>query len=323
MGTLNARRVLVTGASGYVGAAVVSEALARGHEVVALSRRDPSRGLRAHPRLRTVAADLAGSDLVPALRGVDVVIHTAATLAGSEAEMRRDTLRATERLVRAMAEAGSGRLVLVGSMAVYGFAELEPGSSVSEDTPLEKRFGERDAYCRAKLAQEEIAARECVESGIELWILRAGAVWGPSRLHNAHLGLRVGPCFVAMGEGGELPLVHRDHCAEALVLAAETAVAPGGVEIVNVLDDDRPSRARYLRAWGGAGRVIAAPWRALDALTRVRIPRAPGLLRRPVVRARLMPLTYSNRRLHERLGWSPRYGFEAAMEAAKAEERTS
>ena len=323
MGTLT---LLVTGASGYVGRAVVREALGRGHRVVALSRRDASATfgeISQDPRLRVVAADLAVSDVASLLDGVDVVVHTAAALAGNDAQMRRDTLRATERLVRAMAKARTRRLVLVGSMSVYGASTLSEGAQVDEDSPLEARLAERDAYCRAKLAQEEIAARESVESGIELWILRAGAVWGPGRLDNAHLGLRLGPVFLAMGEGGELPIVHRDHCAEALVRAAETQVGLGGVEIVNVLDDDRPSRARYLRAWGGAGHVLSAPWRALDRFASLRIPRAPGLLRRPVLRARLMPLTYSNHRLHQRLGWSPRQDFDAAMAAAKAEERRS
>ena len=311
---MGALSLLVTGAAGYVGRATVEEARARGHRVVALVRRD--RGVGFGEGVETRVADLVDGDLDAALRGVDVVIHCAASLAGSDAEMRRDTVVATERLMRALARSEARRMVLVGSMAVYGASELAPGSRVDEDTPLETRFAERDAYCRAKLAQEEVAAREAVEAGRELWILRAGAVWGPGRLDHGHLGVVLGPLLLRLGAEGEIPLVHRDHCAEALVRAAETPTE-GPVEIVNVLDDERPDRLRYLAARGDSGPILPLSWRLFDRLAGLRFPRAPGLLRRPVLRARMMPLEYTNRRLHERLGWRPRHGFEEAMAAAK------
>ncbi len=320
MGAMN---LLVTGAGGHVGQAVVARARARGHRVRALFRGagDPDAGIEV------LRVDLAADALDAALDGIDAVIHAAAALTGDEARMRRDTVTATRALMQAVGRAGVPRVVLVGSMAVYGTQGLRPGAMVDESTAPEDRPDLRDAYCRTKMAQEGVARDAARENGTELWLMRAGAVWGPEHLWNAHLGLALGPALARIGAGGEIPLVHRDRCADALVAAAETA--PAGIEVLNLLDADRPDRERYvaaLRRGGWPRIVVPIPWRALDLAARVMAPlapRLPGLLRRPVLRARLMPLRYCDRRLRERLNPSPAPDFEAAMAAALSDGATT
>jgi nucleoside-diphosphate-sugar epimerase len=290
---MGALTIAVTGAAGFLGRAVVAEAVARGHQVRAVVRRQTDM-----PDAQTVVADLAaGGDLTAVFAGCDAVIHCAARLTGTENQMQRDTVGGTAALATALPR--KTRLVLVSSLAVC--AAPTPGGAVTEDTPLEPQPALRDAYTRAKLAQETVAR------GLHLpvWIARPGIIWGPGRRDNAHLGIRLGPLTLRIGGNGELPLTHVANCARALVLAAETP-PPDRVTLVHVVDDDRPTRAAWLSTLGRFS--LPVPWRLPDLLTtlaRPLGPRAPGLLRRPTLRARLMPATYSNARAKALLGWAP------------------
>ena len=289
--------LLVTGAAGYVGAAVVAAAQRQGTHVV--------RGLTR------AQADLAAGDLIPHLQGVDVVIHCAAALRGDDRVQARDTVLATQRLVAALqAVTPRPRLILVSSMAVYA-GDLPPGTLIDESTALEPHAHQRDAYTRAKLAQEAVVST----SGLDHCIARVGAVWGPGHLRNAHLGLTLGPVLIRLGNGPELPLAHVDNVAAALLRLAEHGHGP-----VNVLDDDRPGPALFvarLRQGGWPRVVLPLSWRLPDLLSLLPLPGKPGLLRRPALRARMAPRRYSNARLHAS-GWHPVIGFEAGMQAALA-----
>ena len=285
--------ILVTGAAGTVGAAVVLAAQARSHAVRGLVRAD---------------VDLATGDLGPYLAGVDVVIHCAASLNGDDAVQARDTVLATARLIGAMqAQNLPPKLVLVSSLSVYA-GDLPPGTLIDEATLLEPHAAQRDAYTRAKLAQEAAV----FGSGLRNCIARVGAVWGPGRLWNAHLGVPLGPLLIRIGSAGQVPLAHVQNVALALIMAAET-----GAGVINVVDDDRPSPRENviaLRSKGWPKLVLPVSWRVFDALCALPLP--GGLFRRPTLRARMMPRVYSNARLHA-LGWSPVIGFQAGLRAAR------
>ncbi len=285
--------ILVTGAAGYVGAAVVIAAKAKGHSVRGLTR---------------AQVDLATGDLAPVLAGIDTVIHCAASVTGNAAAQARDTVLATSRLISAMqALTPAPKLVLVSSISVYA-GDLSPGTLIDETTPIEPAPALRDAYTRAKLAQEGAV----VGSGLALCIARVGAVWGPGQLWNAHLGVPLGPLLVRIGSAGELPLAHVQNVALALVLAAET-----GTGIVNVVDDDRPSPRDYvaaLRTGGWPKVVIPVSWRLLDRACALPLP--GGLFRRSSLRARMMPRRYSNDRLRA-LGWLAQIGFRDGLRGAR------
>src|SRR5690242_5513234 len=118
-------RVLVTGGAGFIGRAVVRAALAAGHDVRVLDRAapPPAREQDGVERVRGDVTDRA--TIERALRGIDAVSHQAAKvgLGVSLADLpdyahQNDV--GTARLLAGMAEAGVGRLVLAGSMVVYG-----------------------------------------------------------------------------------------------------------------------------------------------------------------------------------------------------------
>lgn len=320
MGALEPLTLVVTGAAGFIGRRVVLEARARGHRVRAVVRPGGplpvwDDGVQVHP------VDLAGpgaaAALGPVLAGADVVVHAAATLSGDAAAQAALTLGGTRALCEALRAAPAANLVLISSLAVYGVRGLRAGDLLTEDTPLARDPSALDAYARAKLEQEAIA--RAVRP--DLTILRPGAVFGPGRLWNAHIGIGLGPAVLQLGRAGQVPLSHVDHCAAAIVLAAEHRACSAGSMVINVVDDDLPDRARFLRALARDGWprvVLPGDWRLLLVVARGLAAlglgaRLPGLLRPGILRARMLPLRYSNDRLHRVLGWQPRAGFEATM----------
>lgn len=320
---MGALRLAVTGATGYLGRAVVTEARARGHSVRALlrdARRAPAEWSQ-DAGIERIEGPL--ERLLPStLANVDVVLHLAAVLSGDDAAHERETLAPMRALLQSMAEcAPVPRLVLAGSLSVLG--GMREGDTVTETTPLEPAPQHRDAYARAKLAQEAMARDHAQTTGAPVAILRIGAIWGPGRLWNGHLGVAVGPLLIRTGSGGQVPLAHVTRAARALVSSAER---PGqGVQIVHVLDSDLPDRARYIAALrqGGWPRwVLPVGWPVMRALSLLgKLPGVPGLLRAPVQRARIMPLRYVSQTGRPDDDRSP--GFEQLMRAALAAEGSS
>lgn len=294
------RHILVTGAGGFLGRATVDAILARGHRVTAVARRDLP--VWNSDLVENVAADLGTAQLDPILRGVNVIVHCAARMDGDDKAQRRDTILPTRRLLDAAREMQTPPVfVLVSSLSVYGYADLDPWAEINEATGLESRPHRRDAYTRAKLAQEEAV----ISAGLRAWILRVGAVYGPERLWNGHLGVAKGPILLRTAKDGQIPLIHLDSAARAIALAADHEPEPPR-HILNLVDSNLPDRPAYLNAMSGGGWpkvTVPVPWQMLDRLGR--LTGGPGLLRPEILRARMMPLQYSNGRARSVLGWTP------------------
>lgn len=310
---MGALTLLITGAGGYIGRHAVDAALRRGHRVIAVLRRQADLPDGVEP----LRCDLAegGDALAHACARADAVIHCAASMTGDAGAHARDTAQATQTLMKAMPR--GGKIVLLGSIVVYDFAALEPDAMLTEAAALEDRPERRDGYAAGKRAQEALAERLAAEYEQKLTILRAGAVFGPGRLWNAHFGPMFGPVLVRMESRGELPLCHISTCAEALIAAAEHP--PTGP--INVLDEDLPHRDRYLNCLAkGPKAVLPLNWRWLVPLAHLLQPlgpRRPGLLRPAVLRARFLPLCYDNSRMREVLGVRQAHAFEALMHEAQ------
>jgi len=310
-------RLLITGATGFVGAACVAEARARGIEVVALYRRSQPADWARDRGIQPLQGDLSdpatARELDAILGECQAVIHAAAHLGGDSAAHRNDTLRGTETLLTAM-QGTNARLVLVSSIAVYDTMQVDPGAVLDESSPLGDPDHPRDAYSEAKLRQEIL----CRAAGVPLWILRPGAIYGPGRSWHALLGFFASKLHVQINSDGELPLTHVSHTAWALVEAATRD--PQGTPVLNLLDDDRPTRARFLRAHrrmvGWPRLVLPVRYRLWLTLVHVVKPisgKLPGLFQEPTLRARLMPLRWPNTALRHALGGEDRDTFEGML----------
>jgi len=130
-------KALVTGANGFLGTAVVTALLTRGHRVRALIRpAAKSDDLISRGVTEIVRADLrAARDLEKAFDGIDVLIHLAASIDGGDDAQFASTVVGTERLLDAMARTACRRIVLASSFAVYDWSRIT--GTLDEDSPIE------------------------------------------------------------------------------------------------------------------------------------------------------------------------------------------
>jgi nucleoside-diphosphate-sugar epimerase len=167
-------RVLVTGASGFVGTALCRELLARGHTVRAAVR--GTGGPEGHPEMHPVLVpDLAARfDRRALLEDIDVVVHLAAIAhrSAQEAEIRRLNVDATVRLAEAAAGVAR-RFVFLSSVKVHG---EDSGEGAYVETAATRP---QDAYGRAKLDAERALGEIAARTGIELALIRPPLVYGP------------------------------------------------------------------------------------------------------------------------------------------------
>jgi nucleoside-diphosphate-sugar epimerase len=214
-------RVVVTGATGFVGSHLIDALLARGDTVTALVRSETKAAPLARRGVRVVISDLGDvAATVQVISGHDVVYHAAGlTSARTEAEFMATNRDLTARLVEAAVQAGRPRFVLVSSLAAAGPSPREQPHSGDEPSRPVTRYG------RSKLAGEEVVRA----SPLDWTIVRPPAVYGPGdremfRVFRA-TSLRVGPVF---GDGSQLvSLVFGPDLALGLV-AAGTSPATSG-----------------------------------------------------------------------------------------------
>lgn len=325
-------RMLVTGANGFLGRAVVQAGLAAGHTVRALVR--PTVAFESAERLEVARADLRSSTLPgELLAGVDVVLHLAAAKSGSFAEQFAGTVVATENLLRVMAPTGVA-LVGVSSFSVYDHRSTPAGSLIDESTPVDPAPGSRDEYARTKIVQERLFSGHR-ETGAKVCIARPGMIYGPGCLWHALVGIELGGSMVQVVRDAPLPLTYVENCADAIIAAAERLVAPegGAPDVVCIVDDDLPTASRYAAALAGRApgpRLVPVPWSvvragaaAIDWVNRRAFDgglKLPGFVVPDRLDARFKPFRYSNAVARSTLGWTPRFTLDQAIERSVSQQ---
>jgi nucleoside-diphosphate-sugar epimerase len=325
-------RIVVTGASGFVGRAAARAARDAGHEVIALGRRE---GVDLGPGVTYHARDLGqGGDLAPLLQGADAVIHAAGAMAGDDAAHARDTLAPTQAVLAALPE--GARLVLVSSLSVYGYAALPTGVMLNELTPREIDGAKRDAYTRAKLAQERMAVAAARARGLDLWLIRPGAIYGPGRVQTGWLGISIKGRHVSPSGDPTIPGVDIARVGQGLLSAAigsrpqdRDVSGPGCAPavVINLIDPDPPRQSAWAEAVGVSltrvpGGLMFKTAAALD-LAGDLLPgvgrRLPRIVMAPALAARFKDLRYATTRAEDVLGLPVEDTPFAARMAAYAE----
>jgi len=276
----------VTGATGFVGAALIRRLLAAGHEVRALGRTEVATGA-APDGLHAISASLGDPNrMAEAMRGAEVVFHCAAENSSRSAPNACAWINVagTENVINAARGAGVRRVVHVSCCD----ATLVNRDRVSwkESHPL----GEQplDAFSRSKLLAEELALQASGEA-IQVCALRPAWVWGPgdrrtlpALCREAARG-RVQLC----GRGENLvPTVYVENLVDALLLAADAEAARG--RCYHILDNEVLNAAEFIgQLCSSIG--LSAPARGSYALAYARAwlgerLQQPGLTRADVVR---------------------------------------
>lgn len=222
----NRRRVLVTGATGFVGGAIARRLRAAGHIVrIAVRSASAERAGLAKDGFESIAiGDLAGPiDWAAALDGVDIVVHAAGLAhqprSVDDGAMNRINADATARLALAARQAGVRRLLFISSIrAIAGPHSKQPLTDSTAAAPT-------DAYGRSKLAGEQAA----FANGVGVSILRPTPVCGAGAKGYFRLMARIAATPAPLPVGGlsgrrsfvtDRNLAH----AAAIIIASEDAI---------------------------------------------------------------------------------------------------
>ncbi len=105
-----------------------------------------------------------------------------------------------------------------------------------------------DAYCFAKVKQDELVADYGKKHGIPYVLVRPGVAYGPGkqRIHG-RVGLDTFGIFLHLGGSNPIPLTFVDNCAEAIALAGLKKGIDG--EVFNIVDDNLPSSRQFLKMY--------------------------------------------------------------------------
>lgn len=274
-------RVLVTGASGFVGRALVPALAAAGHDVRAAARDPSSIQTAARVEAATLPDMARPADWRPLLEGIDAAIHLAGIAHADPATAleRYDRInhQATAEFAQQAARRGLRHFILMSSIR----AQAGTASDVvlNEDTPPVPT----DAYGRSKLDAEN-AVRT---SGVPHTILRPSVIYGPGVRGNLATLLTLAALPVP------LPFGSFDNLRS--LLSIDNLIAA----LLFVLEEPRTIGRTYVVA-------DVAPVTFAEILTAVRkgMGRPPGLIAVPPAMLQLAIAALGRRGLWDRLGGS-------------------
>lgn len=325
----NRPRVLVTGASGFLGGRL-AEVLSDQGMTVRGATRLLSRA-RQLPRVDWVQCDLAREDQIrSALCDADTVFHCAALCGapGSLREYEEANLEGTMRLLRLAADAGVRNFIYVSSMSVYA-APRNAGSLLDETSPLDERASERGPYTRSKLAADQavldFARRH--QSPAHRWpriiVLRPATIYGPgARVPLGRFQLPSSNARPLIAGSPRIPagLVYVDDVVDAMLAAARSEVSTGSVyNLVDPADCDQEELARMLRqVSGGRIRPRFAPyplvWTAMLGLDLMSLARHRRLgTARYRLQRTLAPMRFDCSAARKDLGWGPQVSLAVGL----------
>ena len=224
-------RVLVTGASGFVGKVLVRKLLAHGHDVRAYVRPlSESRALEALG-VEVVHGDVRDpQSLRRAIQGVESIMHLAAGIRGSRQFAFSSCVKGTENIADLARDSGVKRVIYVGSMAVYDFLALHDGECIREDSPLEPHPELRSTYAHAKRAAEEVAISHLGDRDPMWTIVRPSLIFGPGWDPVSAMGVRVGRYIISLGGRNKtLRLIHVDDVCDALIAMMRAPATAGRI----------------------------------------------------------------------------------------------
>lgn len=214
---------LVTGATGFVGSAVVRRLLAAGHAVRALVRQGRDHGNLEGLEVERVIGDLTDpASLKHAVSGCDAAYHVAADYrlwVRDPKVMDRVNIEGTRNVMLAAAEAGCQRVVYTSSVATLGLRADGTPADEHDPSTLADMCG---AYKRSKFLAEREVKRLVKQQGLPAVIVNPSTPVGPRDLRPTPTGRMVSdaitgrmPAYVETG----LNIVHVDDVAEGHLLA--------------------------------------------------------------------------------------------------------
>lgn len=252
-GALAGKRVLITGATGFIGGRLAERlVLEHGAEVRALVRNLAAAARLARFPMTILQGDVTSvPSLATALQGCDVVFHCAYGTKGSQKLRAWVNREGTRRVIEAARAARVRRVVHLSTLMVYG----QTADGDLDETAPRRRFG--NAYSDSKLDAERIA----LSSGVPVAVLQPTAVYGPYGgvwTEAVLAALKKGRQILVNGGDGLANAVYVDDLVSAMMLAA---VKDGAVGEAFLISGEEPVTwremyGRFARMLGDSPRTV-------------------------------------------------------------------
>lgn len=311
----------LTGATGFVGAAVLRTLVAAGHRVRALVRPSSDRRNLLGINCEIVTGDLLEPEsLERALRGCAAVFHVAADYriwVPDREQMNRTNVQGTVNLLRAAAAAGVSRIVYTSSVATL---RLRRDGLPADETSHAELHDIVGAYKQSKFLAEREVKRLVEEAGLPVIIVKPSAPFGPGDVKPTPTGRMIiqaasghMPAYVNTG----LNVVHVDDVAaghvmaydrgvigESYILGGENRTLQWILQTVAELAGRRPPRLR-LPHW-----LVVPIAYVAEGVARVRGGSEP-MITVDGVRMSRKPMYFSSAKAERELGYAARPALEA------------
>jgi nucleoside-diphosphate-sugar epimerase len=311
---------VVTGATGFLGSALVTELVKRQQSVRILAR-DENKARQLFGDAVTICPGeiTDAAQVQRAVDGASIIYHFAGRLyhPSVPAELYQKThVEGTRIMLRACQEQTQlQRIVHVSTTGVFGITGERPAT---EDTA----FAPTNSYEATKLEGEQLALKAYQEQGLPVTVVRPGLVYGPGDLHLLSLFVSINKGLFRVIAGGKALLhpIYIDDLLTTFLLCVERSQAPG--RSYNIAGE-RPVSVRNLataiaHALGKELPAGSIPlWLANVASDLFTV--MPGMKgeRAPLTRSRVQFLTHSRiydiSRARSELGYSPKIGLEEGM----------
>jgi 2-alkyl-3-oxoalkanoate reductase len=304
-------KVLVTGASGFLGGHVVERLSARGDQVRALVRKTSNRAhLERLPNVELFEGSVEQVDRVrEAVDGVDAIVHSAGLIkARSTDEFFAINVGGTSNLVEAARGRGLRRFVFVSSLEACGpSADGRPVSADQEDPVT--------AYGRSKLAAEKVVLS--AKDDLSVVILRPGAIYGPrdGEILEAFKSIQRGLLPLVAGGEAKGMWIYATDCADACLRAIDAEIPSGRTYFVDdgcgpiaqkqfLADAERALGKRAFVRASLPVPVLMTVARGLEAFGR--LANRPVMLTREKANMLLQHWVCSSEDTRRELGWQPK-----------------
>jgi ornithine--oxo-acid transaminase len=319
---------LITGATGFIGGRLARRLVEEGRSVRCLVRDSSDTSRLDELDLQIVVGDLTNArSLARAVQGATHIFHCGALVSdwATKQEIAQINVGGTRSLLDAAVDASVKRFIHFSTTDVYGHPD---GPAVDEEY-AGVRF--RNWYAQTKLQAEAEVRRVREEHAMEVVILRPATVYGPGStdvVGEIARAIRARNMLLVDRGRAVAGLAYVDNLLDAAVLALAHEAAPGhafnisdGIDVTwreftdGLADGLGCKQVRWsLPYWmaNGVGFSLEHGYRALRRTTGLS---APPLLSRQAVQVLGRNQDFSNARAREVLGWEPRVGYTAGLDA--------
>ena len=318
-------KVLITGASGFLGKRLTETLTEKGYAVRVLIRK-----LSKIDLFKRLGVDIHYGDirdeiiLKKAINGMDYVVHAAAAQEGDWDTFDQTTIKGTANVFKFAKALDVKRMIYISSMSIYQISGLKSSSIISEDAKFEEDPQARGFYSWSKVEAEKII-RQAISSkvGVQAVILRPATIYGPEGpVFTPLIGVSLfDKIFVVLGKASmKLPLVYIDNLIDSIIIAIEKEGVDG--EVFNIIDDVQISKREYVRKYIKKAFPhsisIFLPYPLVYAAVLAQEIIFKSARRKPILtRYRLISasteIRYDNSKAKEKLGWIPKILIEEGL----------